>query len=458
LLRRFAPRNDNCIMEKIRKYFYIGFGVLTVALVAILIVARNTEKPIPQLKERNQYISNATEWLNTKAAINGLLAKLRQNPKDEKAKLQLAQAYIQESRVTGDHAYYDKAALQLLNDVLKDQPENYDAVCCMATVYLSQHHFADALPIGEKAIKINPYNAFGYGLLVDANVELGNYTEAVKMADKMVSVRPDGRSYARISYLREIYGDLNGAINAMKMAVDAGYPGLEQTEWCRVQLGKLYEMSGNLAFADMQYEKANYLRPNYAYALAGMGRIKKANKDYPAAIDMFQKAAEMLRDYSFSDELTDLYKLNNEPTKAAKQAAEVVKMLTAETDKANSDQQIGHYADRELAYAYLKVNDYDNALKHALIEYNRRTNNIDVNRTLARVYYKRGEIADARKYIAVAMKTKSNNPELLYEAGLIYIKSGELMEGLALIKKSLDTNPFLDTELKNEGAGYLAMK
>ena len=36
------------------------------------------------------------------------------------------------------------------------------------------------------------------------------------------------------------------------------------------------------------------------------------------------------------------------------------------------DESIGHYSDRELAYAYLAVNDKDKALAHAMMEYNRR--------------------------------------------------------------------------------------
>ena len=51
------------------------------------------------------------------------------------------------------------------------------------------------------------------------------------MADKMVSIRPDLRSYSRISYLREIHGDMPGAIEAMKMAIQAGYPGYEDRAW-----------------------------------------------------------------------------------------------------------------------------------------------------------------------------------------------------------------------------------
>jgi len=51
--------------------------------------------------------------------------------------------------------------------------------------------------------------------------------------------------------------------------------------------------------------------------------------------------------------------------------------------------------------AYLEVKDYDNALKHALLEYNRRPQNIDVNETLAWVYYNRGEYQKALPYMQV---------------------------------------------------------
>ena len=121
-------------------------------------------------------------------------------------------------------------------------------------------------------------------MLVDGNVEMGYYDSAVANSDRMVSIRPDLRSYSRISYLREIYGDYPGAITAMKMAVDAGGPGDESTEWCRVQLGNLYEKTGDLKNAEMHYTIALQERPGYPYALAGLGRIAMANKDAKGAI------------------------------------------------------------------------------------------------------------------------------------------------------------------------------
>jgi hypothetical protein len=45
----------------------------------------------------------------------------------------------------------------------------------------------------------------------------------------MMAIRPDLRSYSRVSYLREIFGDIPGAREAMLMAIQAGYPGQEET-------------------------------------------------------------------------------------------------------------------------------------------------------------------------------------------------------------------------------------
>ena len=238
-----------------------------------------------------------------------VLAAIEQDPKDYKSMLALSQAYIQEGRETGDHGYYDKAALELLDKVTENQPGNFDALCCKATVLLSQHHFAEGLDLAQKALPLNSNSAFVYGILCDANLELGNYDNAVKMADKMVSIRPDIRSYSRVSYLREIYGDNQGAIGAIKLAVAAGYPGLEQTEWTRCILAHLYENKGSLDSAEFQYKIALSERPDYAFAIAGLGKIAKAKGNYKEAVAYYEKAKALIIEYSFSDELTDLYRL-----------------------------------------------------------------------------------------------------------------------------------------------------
>jgi tetratricopeptide (TPR) repeat protein len=289
--------------------------------------------------------------------------------------------------------------------------------------------------------------------MCDANVELGNYPEAIKMSDKMVSIRPDNRSYSRISYLREIHGDLPGAIQAAKMAIAAGYPGLEQTEWTRMILAHLYENTGHLDSAAYQYRTALNERTDYAFAIAGLGRIEKGKGNYKEAIAYFEKGKKTITEYSFADELTDLYLLNNEKIKADKSAQEVIAMLSPISNADESSSSHGHYADKELAYAYLKVNDTDSALKHALLEYDRRPENIDVCETVAWVHYKRNNFTDANKMITKALRTNCQNPSLLTRAGLIKLKAGEKEKGMDLIKKAFVINPFmLDFDLKKEAS------
>lgn len=427
-------------MSKARKYFYIVAILATAGLLAGIMLKK--KKVVAGLKERTGTIALSAEWLNTKSAIQTLENDVRNHPANLESKLKLAEGYIQEGRITGNHAYYDKAALELLNDILYTNPSHFEALCCKSTVLLSQHHFSEALDEAKKAVKLQPHTAFVYGLLCDAYVELGNYPAAVKMADQMVAIRPDIRSYARVSYLREIHGDIPGAIEAMKLAASAGYPGLEQTAWTRVTLGHLYESLGDLQNAEQQYYITLSDRPDYAFALAGLGRIEKAKKNYTKAIAYFESAKKQVKDFSFSDELTDLYLLTGDKKRSSESAREVIKLLGYSEDE--GDEGHGHYSDRELAYAYLKAYDYTKALEHALIEYKRRPENIDVCETLAWVRYKRGEVKQADSLIDIAMRMHSQNPVLLCRAGLIKMQAGDKMNGTAYITKAIEEDPFID--------------
>ena len=194
-------------------------------------------------------------------------------------------------------------------------------------------------------------------------------------------------------------------------------------------------------------------RPDYAFALAGLGRIEKGKGNYAEAIAYFEKAKSTISEYSFSDDLTDLYRLNNEKTKADQSAQEVIKMLSPLSNADESSSAHGHYADKELAYAYLKINDLDNALKHALIEYQRRPENIDICEAVAWVQYKRGDFFEANKMINHALRTNCQNPTMLVHAGLIKIKAGEVENGKKLISQAFSINPsMLDLDLKKEAS------
>ena len=445
-------------MKKKQIYILLTL-VFAVAIIAIVYKYNKTQKEketmVYELLERKGSAAQTKEWVAVKKRAKDLEAALKIDPTDSKSSLKLASLFIQEARETGNYVYYDMAAMRQINTVLKEQPNNFDALVFKALIQMSQHHFSDGLATAQIAKKINPYNGYIYGLLVDGNVEMGQYDSAVVYADKMVSVRPDLTSYSRVSYLREIYGDYQGSIKAMKMAVETGGAGDEHTEWTRVQLASLYEKIGDFNKADSLYQYALTLRPNYPYALAGLGRVALAKNDFKKAISYFEQADALISDNSFKEELVDIYRLAGETKKADDMANAVIAVLTKDAEAGINDENIGHYADKELAYAYLKIGNTDKALEHAMLEYNRRPDNIDVNEAVAWVYFKKGDAAKAVPYIKAALKTNSKNPILLSRAGLIYDKVGDKVAAKTMLQLATTTNAFIDYTLRTETAAVL---
>jgi tetratricopeptide (TPR) repeat protein len=367
---------------------------------------------VPALFERKGDLAKATEWQKTKEKVEELKQKLSKDPNDIKTRLQVATIYLSEARITGEHPYYYPAILKILDGILYLNPNNFEAITYKASVKMSQHQFAEARDLAEKARKLNADNAYIYGVLVDANVELGFYKEAIEMSEKMQALKPSLEAYSRASYLREIYGDYKGSIIAMQMAVEAGLPGSEPYCWSKNTLGHLYESTGQLKLAERQYAEILAIRPSYAFAYRGQARILKANKKYDEALAVLEKAVTIMPEFSFHEEMAEIYALQGQQEKAQKKYAEVVTML-------DEDAKSGHAVDLELCKLYTKAGQLQQALNFGLKEYRKRPNNIDVNHAMAVIAYEMNDLKKAKAYLTVALSTGSKNPELLADASKI---------------------------------------
>ncbi len=374
---------------------------------------------LPKLLDRNAAIRNGKEWDDVQNFYAARRRELQQNPNATEPRLKLAELFIQEARVTGEHPHYYPAALQMLDEVLAMIPQDnpaglktdqkdllFRSLSAKASVQLSLHDFAHALETANKAVAINPHNAQIYGALVDANVELGHYARAVEMADKMVSIRPDLRSYSRVAYLREIHGDVQGSIDALTMAVKAGYPGQESTAWARLTLGNLYKTYGDLKDAELQYQIILAERQDYPFAIAALGEIEMKKQHYAKAEELLKKACSIIPEVSFYEKLATLYKQTGRQSEYDALLPEISRMMQEDMEK-------GHNMSLELAAFHCDyLSDYDRALQYALGEYAKRPDNIDVNRLIARIYCAKKDLNKAREYFEKASVTHSKHPEL----------------------------------------------
>src|SRR6185295_6934748 len=175
---------------------------------------------------------------STNDIVEGLQSWLRTHPRDAAAYGQLGEAYLQRGRETGDPTFYARADAALAT-ALDLAPDDFEAMISRGALALTRHQFSEALVWAERARTLNPYRSAIDGIVGDANLELGTYDAAVEAFQAMIDRRPDLASYSRVSYARELLGDVDGAITAMQQAVKPGPPTRENTAWCRVQLGNL---------------------------------------------------------------------------------------------------------------------------------------------------------------------------------------------------------------------------
>jgi len=218
-------------------------------------------------------------------AIAAAQTRLQQVANDNEARKALAAAFLQKVRETADPSYYTKVdgILTGLGGAKSKDPE---VLLLEGTLLLARHKFHDALAVGAGAVAGLPSAASAYGIEVDADNELGRYDEALTLTQKMADLRPDLVSLSRVSYARELRGDVSGAIEAMEQAVTAGQgggqavagaeAGIESGEniaYVETLLGNLLLFQGKVADAERTYEAALGQFPGFAAARAGQASV-----------------------------------------------------------------------------------------------------------------------------------------------------------------------------------------
>ena len=418
----------------------IGFALFTLVLVAgglCYYLARQTPgQTLPSLSPRGGDTSASTEFLNAQRAAAFYRDEIQKHPEVVKNYVELAQLFLQEARVTANHHEYIPKAQYLLDEALLREPENFEAIITRASVLMTLHHFDEARMLAEKAIATNPYSSFAYGALCDAYVELGHYANAVKTCDKMLSVRPDLRSYSRASYLRELHGDVEGASDAMKLAADAGIFGQENRAWVLFSLGNLYLHEGKLDTAEYIYKGILEERPNYAYAFSGLAQVLAARGETGQAIIQLARAMELTPEHLFLEQLADLYRATGQMHNAAGTARLVIESyLQHEGDGWNTDKE----------YALFCANhdmNLDEALDRARRDYERRPENIDALDVYAWTLYKNGKPSEALPFVEKALRLNTRSAIMEYHAGVICQAAGMPKKASYHLRKTIGLNPF----------------
>src|SRR2546428_9769368 len=330
-------------------------------------------------------------------AITQLQQRLNNKPNDPVSLDGLGSAYLQKARESGDPAFYTKA-VGLFDKAMTMAPDDQTGIIRASMAAAARHDFARALQLAQQAVRLDPEDPDAQGALGDASVELGLYNEALSAFQRMLDTRPDLNAYVRVAYLRELHGDPSGAIDVLKLAVEATRPAGETAAWVHWQLGNLYFNTNAPENAAAEYESALDAFPGYVHAVAGNARLAAARGDY-------DKAIELYRDVTARQPVVEYVASLGDVDRAAGRSAEAhhqVDLVGAidELYRANgidTDLEMALYqADHDL--------DPEMALAQARAAYEARPESIRAADVLSWVLYKAGKYAEALQHSREAVR------------------------------------------------------
>ena len=207
---------------------------------------------------------------------------------DESA-LRAAQTELQLVRQDGDPGHYTRAT-----DLLRGMPANdLGVLVTRGTLELAKHDFKGANDIAAKALAIAPQSPAALGVAVDAANELGRYADAADLTQRMVDQHPDLSSLSRVSYARELRGDIPGAIEAMTQAISAGAANRENIVYTQVQLANILLSSGDIGGAERELDAAAALLPSFAPLKVARARVLIARDRLLDAADLLKEVLEV---------------------------------------------------------------------------------------------------------------------------------------------------------------------
>lgn len=229
----------------------------------------------------------------------------------------LALAYLQKAREEAEPSFYDLAEAAIDASFGSEPAENFDATIARAILAGSRHDFHGQLRWARRATEIESFDSQAWGVMGDAQSELGDRAGAARSYQRSIDLRPDLASFGRLSATAAAAGDNRAAIVAMKRALGFAGTSPENAAWAHWQLGELYIGAGRFELADKHLQTALKLVPGYGSALESTAHLAAATGDTRGAVEIMTAVVE---DYPLPGNfafLGELHLLENDETRAS---------------------------------------------------------------------------------------------------------------------------------------------
>lgn len=409
--------------------------VRTLPLVFTVCIVNASDSGAERFREglEERAITARAAHMKTDEQISFFQDLVRTRPDVLGFKVRLSSALLQKMRETTDFGYVDRA-FRIVEDILKSDPGNYDALRLKTGIQLEYHYFSQAAESSRQLIATSPFDAINYGTLADALTERGDYDAAADVLQKMVDLRPDLASYNRVAHYRFLNNDVPGAIDIMSRAIVAGSSAPENVSWCLVELGNIYFKAGRLNEAADAFSTALRLFPAYHTAHAGLGRVLAVKGDTQAAIESYKRAQSITPMPDYAAALFDLYTASGKKSEAEQQRRSIElidRLMQANAERANRNLSL-LYSDHKWKPARaLELAQNELAYRQDVYTFD----------ALAWALYRNSRFPDAHEAALKAMKLNTPEPQFYFHASLIARALGNSTEADRFWNKARQMDP-----------------
>ena len=351
----------------------------------------------------------------------------------------LATAFLRRARETSDTSYIQQAE-EAVTKSLELDPNNFESQRTRVSVLLAKHEYPEALKQARTLNKRLPDDVLTYGLVSVASAEMGNYEEAEEAGQWMLNLRP-GNSPALINtgYLRELFGDPEGAWQVLSLALQATAPTeTENRAWLLARMAHMRLIAGNSDVAESLLKQSLTAFPNYRVALEGLAEVRLTQRRYEESITLLKESestpVRAVDLYAMAQAL-ELAGWTHGAEEAYKEFAAKAEAASAHEDNANRDLVL-YYADRSHERA--------RALQLAKQELSWR-HDVFTRDSYAWALHVNGQNGEARKQIEIALAVGVRDATVFRHAGEIALSLGDRKAAERYLKQSVEING-LDSE------------
>lgn len=334
----------------------------------------------------------------------------------------LGWTFVTKARESRDAGYY-KLAEQVALCMDSTTPDTPGSLLLRGHVLHNLHRFKEAEALARRLVAQRGL-WFDFALLGDVLMERGVLPEAIDAYQRVIDQRPGPQAYARISQLRWLRGDLDGALEMMVTAVRAtSSRTTEPAAWAHVRLALLLMQIGELSATDAALDRALYLQPDYSPALHLKGRLRLAQNRLPEALQLLNRSVQLdpQPEYRWT-----LYE-------ALRKAAQV--SAAAEQKSALMDR--GTREDRRSFALYLANlgEEPERAVRLALQELELRHDVFTLD-AVAWALAGAGRHQEAIEYSRRALAEGTQDARLYFHAGVIAAHAGDEQKAIELLRRA----------------------